>query len=65
MTPEGRVRGYFWWILCRIKEKLLTTLKDKPVLYNFVDVSGEGIPDAETEKRILEKLQESLVIACG
>ena len=58
MTPEERVNKYYCWVLDRLKEEFLVTLKGKPVPYRLSHVAAAGVPNNETEVEILLKLEE-------
>ncbi len=58
MTPEERVNEYYWWVLSRIKEEILTTPSKKPIAYELSHVAAAGVPNNETERNIIWKLHE-------
>lgn len=56
MNPEDKVNEYYWWVLNRIQEQILTTPKDKHVCYRLSHVGAVSVPNNETEKNIIWKL---------
>ncbi len=58
MTTEERVSEYYWWVVSRIKEAILTSPKNFPIQYELSHVSAVGVPNNETEENILKRLEE-------
>lgn len=58
MTPEERVSEYYWWVVRRIKEEILTSPQNSTIRYELSHVGAAGVPNNETEENILRQLEE-------
>lgn len=58
MTPKERTNQYYLWVLERIKEEILTTPSNKPLVYELSHIVAAGVPSNDTEANIVRKLHE-------
>jgi hypothetical protein len=58
MTPEERTNQYYLWVLELIKEEILTTPSNKPLVYELSHIAAAGVPNNDTEANIVRKLHE-------
>lgn len=62
MTPEERVNRYYWWVLQKIKEMLLTSPEGESIRYPPTHIMASGVPGKEMEQNILRKLEQMKIL---
>lgn len=62
LTSDDRLNEEILWVLERIKKESLITSKSKPIKYEYSHIAAAGVPNRDTEEKIIHKLQEWQII---